>query len=136
MEWCSRQDVRMMHCDPAGIVFYPRYFEMLTICTDDWFRDMLGQGPAEMRARRGLGMPTVALSVAFKAASRVDDLLEWRVRPTRIGSASCDLLYCVRCGAELRLEITQTLVLMDMHKRRSHPWPDDLRMRLTGLSGT
>ncbi|MCO5127369.1 MAG: hypothetical protein M9957_08845 [Rhodobacteraceae bacterium] len=36
-----RQDIRVgfNHCDPAGIVFYPRYFEMAnTVCESFFMR--------------------------------------------------------------------------------------------------
>ena len=29
--------VRFGDVDPAGIVFYPRYFEMLNAAVEDWF---------------------------------------------------------------------------------------------------
>ena len=31
-------EVRFADCDPAGIVFYPRYFEMFNGLVDVWFR--------------------------------------------------------------------------------------------------
>ena len=36
------QVVRFGHCDPAGIVFFPRYFEMLNELVEDWFAQALG----------------------------------------------------------------------------------------------
>ena len=30
--------VRFGHCDAAGWVFYPRYFEMISDFVEDWFR--------------------------------------------------------------------------------------------------
>ena len=29
MTFTTQRKVRFQHCDPAGIVFYPRYFEMI-----------------------------------------------------------------------------------------------------------
>ena len=29
-----RQTIGFKHCDPAGIVFYPRYFEMFNDCVE------------------------------------------------------------------------------------------------------
>ena len=36
MAFIAQRKVRFQHCDPAGIVFYPRYFEMLNsvVCGD------------------------------------------------------------------------------------------------------
>ena len=33
---------RGAHTDPAGIVFYPRYFEMINAQVEDWFTGPLG----------------------------------------------------------------------------------------------
>ena len=33
--------VRFADCDPAGIVFYPRYMEMFNALVEDWFREGL-----------------------------------------------------------------------------------------------
>lgn len=34
MEFSYRQKVLFMHYDPAGIVFFPRYFEMMNDCVE------------------------------------------------------------------------------------------------------
>ena len=36
------QTVRFQHCDPAGIVFYPRYYEMLNLTVERFFERQLG----------------------------------------------------------------------------------------------
>ena len=33
--------VQFAHCDPAGIVFYARYFEIINEVVEDWFEDAL-----------------------------------------------------------------------------------------------
>ena len=38
--------IRFRHCDAAGIVFYPRYFEMMNDLVEDWFAE-LGMGLCE-----------------------------------------------------------------------------------------
>ena len=35
MAFVFPQKVRFQHCDPAGIVFYPRYFEMLNTTIEE-----------------------------------------------------------------------------------------------------
>ncbi len=34
--------IRFHHCDPAGIVFYPRYFVLFHELYEDWFAEGLG----------------------------------------------------------------------------------------------
>ena len=38
----SQVEVRFRHCDPAGIVFYPRYFEMINDFVEEWFDKGMG----------------------------------------------------------------------------------------------
>ena len=64
------QLVRFGHCDPAGIVFYPRYFEMLNELVEDWFAQGLGQSFARLITESGLGMPTAQLDTRFLRISR------------------------------------------------------------------
>ena len=35
------QKVLFKHCDPAGIVFFPRYYEMVNDCVEAFFADVL-----------------------------------------------------------------------------------------------
>ncbi len=39
MSDCRQIRVEFNHCDPAGIVFYPRYFEMANSVVENFFRD-------------------------------------------------------------------------------------------------
>ena len=51
------QKVMFKHCDPAGIVFYPRYFEMMNDVVESFFAECLGL-PFE-RLLVTAGVPTV-----------------------------------------------------------------------------
>jgi len=35
------EKVVFRHCDPAGIVFFPRYFEMINDCVESFFSEVL-----------------------------------------------------------------------------------------------
>ena len=35
------QDITFRQCDPAGIVFYPRYFEMMNDAIERFFSDIV-----------------------------------------------------------------------------------------------
>ena len=42
-------DIRFTHCDPAGIVFYPRYFELINGVVEDCCAQGLGMSFHEMQ---------------------------------------------------------------------------------------
>jgi 4-hydroxybenzoyl-CoA thioesterase len=48
----------------------------------------------------------------------------------RIGSSSCRLKIQAHCHGELRLDVRQTIVFVDMQAMKSRPWPDELRARM------
>ena len=61
-------------CDAAGIVFYPRYAEMVNHMVENFFLEVVGHGFGPMMAA-GQGMPTVALEMAFRKPARLGDRL-------------------------------------------------------------
>ncbi|BCI71769.1 thioesterase superfamily protein [Sphingomonas sp. S17] len=130
MTFVSRQQVRFAHIDAAGIVFYPRYFEMLNAAVEDLFADVVGTDFAAMHQRLGLGVPTVSLEAEFVLPSRLGEMLDFALDVTRIGRSSAHLSVDVTCDGAPRLRATVVLVCMALESARAHPWPDDFRMAL------
>ncbi|MGF1621734.1 MAG: acyl-CoA thioesterase [Rhodomicrobiaceae bacterium] len=122
-----RQKVQFQHCDPAGIVFYPRYFEMVNETLEEWFARRIGVPFETLHGAMAASIPTVVLQAEFTATSRHGDLLDFTLRPTRIGLSSLDLAFTAHCGDELRLKVASTVVYITKEPPASHPWPDALR---------
>ena len=57
----TTRTVRFSHCDPAGIIFYPRYFDLIHEAKEDWFRDALGYPFAHMLGTMQQGFPIARL---------------------------------------------------------------------------
>lgn len=110
------------HCDPAGIVFYPRYFEMINMVVEAWFDERLGLSFEAMHAG-GAAVPTARIEIAFTAPSRHGDRLEFRLRPTRLGRTSLGIAVEASCGPEPRLAMTAALVFVAKPAMRPAPWP-------------
>ncbi|WP_295311299.1 thioesterase family protein [Roseobacter sp.] len=123
--------VLFQHCDPAGIVFYPRYFEMVNQTVEEWHEVGLGHSFAQMHLERGHGVPTVSIGAEFSAPSRMGDILTWRLRVTKLGRTSAHLHVEAHCANELRMTATPVLVSVDMSTGRPVPWPDAMRSRIT-----
>ena len=124
-----RQKVYFQHCDPAGIVFYPRYFEMINTIVEEWFAQRLG---APFETLHGVAaVPTVSISIEFHAPSNLGDILEFRLRPIRIGRSSVDLAIEAHCGAEKRVSLKSTLVFTGKASDGSKSWPEDIRARIS-----
>ena len=80
------EKVRFQHIDYAGIVFYPRFLEMLNCLVEDWFEEALDRPFSTIHETNGI--PTVDLKIQFKKAARLGDLLTKSLWVINIGGAS------------------------------------------------
>ena len=123
--------VRFRHCDPAGIVFYPRYFEMMNDLLEDWFA-ALEWDFETLHADKNEGVPTLKLEAEFLRPSRLGDELVFELELQRLGSSSFTLAYTATCENEPRLKARATLVYISNGDRlESVPLPQALRERMT-----
>ena len=120
--------IEFNHCDPAGIVFYPRYFEMTNSVCENFFADVVGRSYARMVAD-GNGIPTVRLDATFRAPSRLGERVLFRLTVTNVGRSSVDCRITATCADEPRIEVTKRLVWTGRDHRPA-PWPDDMRAAL------
>jgi 4-hydroxybenzoyl-CoA thioesterase len=128
----SRQiRIEFNHCDPAGIVFYPRYLEMTNSVAENFFRDIV-QLPYEALMERGDGVPTAGLKVAFHAPSRLGELLDWRLEVRRLGRSALDIHIEAHGDDRHRISVDKTLVHIDGNGRPKS-WPGEIRDRITAF---
>lgn len=78
--------LRWGECDPAGIIFYPTYFQWFDAATWNMFAQV-GYGAKRMRAEN-LAMPLVAAGCEFKHPAEQEDRCEVRSRIARWGGKS------------------------------------------------
>jgi len=127
----ERQElVRFGHCDPAGIVFYPRYFEMLNALVEDWITQGLGVDYAQLLGPRRVGLPSVRLAADFKRISRMGDVLLQRVAINKLGRTSLALSISFDGEDGQRVAFEQVLVCTSLETHKPQPFPDDLRAAL------
>ena len=126
MAFQMTQKVLFRHCDPAGIVFFPRYFEMMNDCVEAFFAEAL-QTPFET-LHPARAVPTAQIETRFTAPSRHGDVLSLSLILTRVGRSSAG--YCMLAhGPDLRFETAATLVHVGA-TGQSEPWPAPLKSRL------
>lgn len=130
MDYVRNKRVRFSHCDPAGIVFYPRYVELFNEVVEDWFADALGVGFHALHEEHRLGIPAVKLEVEYLAPSRYGDLLAFVLSVTRMGNSSIGLQIEARVGETVRVRGKLTVVLTSMDTFRPVALDDTWRARL------
>jgi 4-hydroxybenzoyl-CoA thioesterase len=131
-----RVEVRFGDCDPAGIVYFPRFFDLFHQAMETWFAAGLGLAYAGLIQGRKLGFPAVHSEADFKVPCALGETIAIELRVGRLGRSSIGLEYLVRGAAgDVRLTGATTTVVMDLDPaspgfRRAVPIPDDLRVRI------
>jgi 4-hydroxybenzoyl-CoA thioesterase len=98
-------------CDPAGIVYYPRYFAMFDASTAHLFAAALGYDKFEMRRRFGIvGFPMVETSARFIVPSRYGETVTIESVIARFGRSSFGVTHRLLREADLAIEATETRV--------------------------
>jgi len=121
--------VRFADVDAAGILFYPRYFELMNDVVEDWFAH-LGFGFDQMILEKGLALPTRKVEADYLRPSRLGDRLTAEVAVKSVGRTSLQVQISYRAGEELRWRCQAVLVLAETATGRPVPWPDELRRKL------
>ena len=121
------QKVLFRHCDPAGIVFFPRYFEMVNDCVEAFFDEAVGWPFEDILT--DAGTPTAAIASEFLRPSRHGDVLEFDLVPQAVGRSSMRYVLTARCAEEMRFRTEATIVHVDASGRPAK-WPAGIRARL------
>lgn len=123
--------VRFQHCDPAGIVFYPRYFEMFNLLVETWFDEALGLPFGELHLNQGYGVPTVRTEADFKAPSRLDDKLVLSLSVQDVGRSRISLLLQILGeDRQLRVSANHMLVYASFDPMKAAAIPEELKKRM------
>lgn len=96
----KKEKIRFKHIDYAGIVFYPRFLEMLNDLVEDWFEEALERPFSKIHETNGI--PTVDLKIQFKKAARIGEILTKKLWVIKLGGAS------VVCGFKFEDEQGKT----------------------------
>lgn len=107
----SRLTVEWGQCDPAGIVFNSRFFEIFDTSTWHMFAAALGVRPHELANAFGIiGIPLVDASANFLKPIRFGDTVEVTSRVSEFRRSSFDVEHRLSVAGELAVEGSETRV--------------------------
>lgn len=118
--------IRFAHCDPAGLIFYPRFFALVNEMVEDWFA-ALGHSFKALHETERKGVPTAEISGKFIAPLRLGDVMTQTLRVGRLGATSCTLTHRAVVDERSVAAFEQALVFVDLATMRPEPWPEPLR---------
>ena len=120
-------------CDPAGIVYYPRYFEWFDASTILLFEKATGMTKIRMlETYGGAGLALLEARAVFKIASHYGEDLEIETQITQFRRSSFFVEHKVRKGGALALEGFETRLWTvrdptNPTRLKSAPIPDAVR---------
>ena len=123
--------VRFADTDPAGIVFYPRYFEMVNGVVENWCAEALNWSFRDQLLGEKVGLPTVHLDADFLNPSFLGDDLDITLQILSLGRTSCNLTVTASCKHEKRFVVRPVLVLIDTKTYKARSFPDHIREKMT-----
>ena len=119
--------IRFSHCDAAGIVYFPHYFDMFNGLIEDWYKEELKHDYAELVMACRYGFPFVHIECDFKIPSMMGEVVELSLLVERIGRSSLSIaIVCHRDGVE-RLRARMVTAMVSLDTRKPVPMPEPLR---------
>ena len=119
-------------CDPAGIVFFPRYFEMFDVNTNALMEAATGLRKAELLKHYNIAStPLVNLQAKFHLPSRYGDTVRISSAVVEFRRSSFDIEHRLMRGDQLGVEGRETRVWAGQHpddpqRLKAVPIPTDL----------
>jgi 4-hydroxybenzoyl-CoA thioesterase len=123
-------------CDPAGIVFYPRYFAIFDASTTALFETALGMTKYQFLKRfQAVGYPMLETAARFLVPTRFGDSVVIETSLAKLGRSSFEIMHRLTKDGELAVECTETRVWVtrdpdDAERIKSQAIPDEIVSRL------
>jgi 4-hydroxybenzoyl-CoA thioesterase len=128
IEWCD--------CDPAGIIFYPRYFEIFDTGATALFERALGMSKiAYLKAYDFAGHPVVETRARFRQPTRFGDDISIETKLVECGESTFKLEHRISKGGALAVEGFETRAWVkrdadDPRRIETKPIPAEVVARL------
>ena len=134
-----RREVRIEwgDCDPAGIVFYPRYFAMFDSSTSALVEQALGMRKYEaQRTFDFAGFPLVSTRAKFLIANRYGEDLVIETQVGEVRRSSFDIVHRLLKNGALTVDASETRVWVGPFAAprggfRAQPIPSEVVERFT-----
>ena len=129
----KKEKIKFKHVDYAGIVFYPRFLEMLNDLVEDWFEEALDRPFSKIHETNGI--PTVDLKIQFKKAARLGEVLTKKLWVINLGGAS------VNCGfrfedeqgktcLEGEVTLVNVVISEDRNAIKAEPFSEEIKIKI------
>ena len=109
--------IEWSHCDPAGIVFNPRFFEFFDTSTWLLFGAAVGVTVEQIASTFDIvGVPLVDVRAEFHRPARFGDTIEIASHVSEFRRSSLDVTHRTTVGGDLAVEAVETRVWAERDK--------------------
>lgn len=122
-----RNSIHFTHTDPAGFVFFPRYFEMLQAVTEEWFTQQLRFKFADLVMEQRIGQPTAHTECEFIKPCRLGEHLDIALFLESLGRSALTICYVGSVEGDIRFRARSIQVMVSMDSGHVVPIEGELR---------
>ena len=126
----TERKIRFSHCDPAGIVYFVNFFDMVNAIVEDWFAEAVGFDFEELHIQRRVGFPIVNTGCEFFRPCHLGDRLQLELAIARLGNSSIEFAVTGRVGGDEKFRARHKVALMSLDSQRAMPIPEDMREKM------
>ena len=130
MSFSTTRKIRFSHCDPAGIVYFVHFFDMISGCVEDWLSHALGLTSNDLMIARRVGFPIVNTSCEFFRPCHLSDELILELSIGSLGRSSILFNIRGRVGEEVKFRARHKVAMMSLDTQRAVALSDDLRAKM------
>jgi 4-hydroxybenzoyl-CoA thioesterase len=128
--------IRFGHTDPAGIVYYPHYFDMFNGTVEDFFEECVGASFKRMQLEHRVVTPLRHIESDFVAPCRIADRLQLALTLVRLGRTSATLTIDGTVEGSPRFRARLVIVFVSTDSGQPVPPPAEMAERLRALLPT
>jgi YbgC/YbaW family acyl-CoA thioester hydrolase len=134
--WTLERRVRWGECDPAGVVYTPRFADFVTEAHLAFFEYLFGAKTYELLLPKHLALPAKALTLEFKQSLWPDECFTIGVSIADIRTRTYDLGMSARSNDRGELFTASfTLICLNRDIKKAVALPDFIRDRLVAFRG-
>ena len=122
--------IRFSHCDPAGIVYFVNFFDMVGGVVEDWFREAIALPFQEMHLQRRIGFPIVNTGCEFFRPAHLGDTLRLELSIAKLGRSSIEFALRGSVGGEEKFRARHKVAMVSLDTFRALPIPQDMRAKM------
>ena len=122
--------IRFSHCDPAGIVYFVNFFDMVSGAVEDWFGQAIGFTFNEMHIQRRVGFPIVNTGCEFFKPCHLGDRLVLELAIAKLGRSSIEFVVVGRVDGGEKFRARHKVAMVSLETFKATAIPDDLRAKM------